>query len=118
VAVAAWAICADSDEEAERLAASSQMAMRMLRRGRLIPVPPVEKALRFLKQDGTGNGGRRQILGSAPKVRAELEDLAGRYGAEEVIVVAITHDHAARRHSYALIAEEFALQAAPALSRA
>jgi luciferase family oxidoreductase group 1 len=117
VAVAAWAICADSDEEAERLAASSRMAMRLLRRGRLIPVPPVEKALRFLAQDGARNGGRRQILGSPPKVRAELEDLAGRYGADEVIVVAITHDHAARRRSYELIAEEFALKA-PALSRA
>jgi luciferase family oxidoreductase group 1 len=109
VAVAAWAICADSDEEAERLAASSRMAMRMLRRGRLIPVPPVETALRFLKHDGEGDGGRRQILGAPGTVRDELVELAGRYGAEEVIVVAITHDHAARRHSYELLAEEFEL---------
>src|SRR5436305_1893077 len=46
--VAVWALAADTDEEAERLASSSQMAMRMLRQGRLIPVPPVETALRFL----------------------------------------------------------------------
>jgi luciferase family oxidoreductase group 1 len=109
VAVAAWAICADSDEAAERLSSSSQMAMRMLRRGRLIAVPPVEKALRFLAADGPGDGDRRLILGSPPRVRAALEDLAGRYGAEEVIVVAITHDHAARRRSYELLAEDFAL---------
>jgi luciferase family oxidoreductase group 1 len=109
VAVAAWAISAESDAEAERLAASSRMAMRMLRRGRLIPVPPVEKALRFLKHDGEGDGGRRQILGAPATVREQLVELAGRYGAEEVIVVAITHDHAARRRSYELLAEEFEL---------
>ncbi len=109
VAVAAWAICAESDAEAERLTSSSRMAMRLLRRGRLIPVPPVEKAVRFLAADGPGDGGRRLIAGAPARVRAELEDLARRYGAEEVIVVSITHDHAARRRSYELIASEFAL---------
>src|SRR4029079_1558926 len=47
--VAVWALAADSEEEAQRLAYSSRMAMAMLRRGRLIAVPPVEKAERFLK---------------------------------------------------------------------
>jgi luciferase family oxidoreductase group 1 len=111
VAVAAWAISADSDEEAERLASSSRMAMRLLRRGRLSAVPPVEKALRFLAQDGPGDTGRRQILGTPSRVRGALTELAADYGAEEVIVVSITHDHAARRRSYELIAGEFALNA-------
>jgi luciferase family oxidoreductase group 1 len=121
VAVAASVICADSGEEAERLAASSKMAIRLLRAGRLIPVPPVEKALRFLAHDGGGaggSGGRRLILGPPAAVRADLEDLAGRYGAEEVIVVTITHDHTARRRSYELIAQEFALRPAAALQQA
>ena len=48
VAVAVWAICADTDEEAERIAASGRMTFTLLRQGRLIPVPPPEKALRFL----------------------------------------------------------------------
>jgi hypothetical protein len=43
-------------------------------------------------------------------VRAKLEELAEGYGAEEVIVVTITYDHAARRRSYELIAEAFGLQ--------
>ncbi|MGI8801306.1 MAG: LLM class flavin-dependent oxidoreductase [Solirubrobacteraceae bacterium] len=113
VAVAAWAIAAESGGQAERLASSSLMAMRMLRRGRLIAVPPVAKALRFLEQDGPGPGGRRLVLGSPPKVRSELEALAEGYGAGEVIVVSITHDHGARRRSYELLAEEFALVATP-----
>src|SRR3954468_8510295 len=39
LSVAVWAIAADTDEEAQRLAASSRMSMIMMRQGRLIPVP-------------------------------------------------------------------------------
>ncbi len=111
-AVAVWSICAETDEEAQRLAASSRMAMALLRRGRLIPVPPVEKALRYLaSEDARPAGTRRMILGAPATVRAGLEEAAQVYGAEEVIVVSITHDHAARRRSYELIAEAFGLEA-------
>src|SRR5271154_6965752 len=51
-AVAVWVICADSDEEARRLAASGRMTFTMLRRGELIAVPPPEKALEFLAAEG------------------------------------------------------------------
>lgn len=115
VAVGVWSLCADTDEEAERLAASSRMAMTMLRRGRLIPVPPIEKALRFLESEGRGAPNqRRLVLGSPETVRAGLEELVSAYGAEEAIVVGITYDHAARRRSYELIAEAFGLAGAPA----
>jgi luciferase family oxidoreductase group 1 len=111
VMVAAWVICADTDEEAQRLASSSRMTLTLLRQGRLIPVPPVEKALRFLEAQGAAaggaTGGRRAIIGSPPKVRAQLEELAGGYGAEEAMIVTITHSHEARRRSYELIAEAF-----------
>ena len=114
-AVAVWALAADTDEEAERLSYSSRMAMAMLRRGRLIPVPPVEKAERFLKGEGLldRRPGRRLVLGSPQTVRAGLEAAAEEYGAEEVIVVGITFDHAARVRSYELIADAFGLRAAP-----
>jgi luciferase family oxidoreductase group 1 len=114
-AVAVWTIAADTDEEAERLSYSSRMAMSMLRRGRLIAVPPVDKAERFLRSEGLLDRppGRRLVLGSPPKVRAELEAVADEYGAEEVIVVSITHDHAARVRSYELIADAFGLDAKP-----
>jgi luciferase family oxidoreductase group 1 len=115
-AVAVWAIAADTDEEAERLAYSSRMAMTLLRRGRLIAVPPVEKAERFLKSEGLLDRppGRRLVLGSPDAVRAGLEAVAAEYGAEEVIVVGITYDHEARKRSYELIAEAFGLSAAAA----
>jgi luciferase family oxidoreductase group 1 len=97
-------ICADTDEDAERLAASARMAFSMLRQGRPIPVPPVDKALRYLENRPPPTG-RRAVLGSPETVKRELEAIAQAYNADEVMVVTITHDHAARRHSYELIAE-------------
>jgi luciferase family oxidoreductase group 1 len=110
VAVAVSAICAETDEEAQRLAASGRMLMTLLRQGRLIRVPPPETALRFLADQGAGSG-RRAVIGSPEMVRAGLEEVASNYGADEVIVVTITWDHAARRRSYELIAEAFGLTA-------
>jgi luciferase family oxidoreductase group 1 len=113
-AVATWALAADTEEEAWRLTASSRMAMTMLRRGRLIAVPPVEQALRFLAAEGEPVAGSRRITAGTPdQVRAELETLAQQYGADALIVVTITFDHAARRRSYELIADAFGLGAMP-----
>ncbi|WP_028058451.1 LLM class flavin-dependent oxidoreductase [Candidatus Solirubrobacter pratensis] len=107
--VAAWALAAETDEEAHRLAASSKMAFAMLRRGRLIAVPPPEIALRFLESQGDELLGRRRtVVGSRETVRAGIEQVAADYGADEVVVVTITYDHAARRRSYELIADAFA----------
>jgi luciferase family oxidoreductase group 1 len=114
--VAVWALAADSEQEAVRLSTSSRMAFAMLRRGRLIAVPPPETAERFLaSEDATGPSMRRRtIVGTATQVKAGIEEAAAEYGAEEVIVVTITYDHGARRRSYELIAEAFELAASPA----
>jgi luciferase family oxidoreductase group 1 len=104
-AVAVWALAADSEDEAVHLASSSRMAFAELRQGRLIPVPPPEKADRYLAAAGRGVPSRRSILGTGAQVRAGLEEVAEAYGADEVIVVTITYDHAARRRSYELIAD-------------
>jgi alkanesulfonate monooxygenase SsuD/methylene tetrahydromethanopterin reductase-like flavin-dependent oxidoreductase (luciferase family) len=98
------AICAETDEEAERLAASGRMAFAMLRQGRPIAIPPVDKALRFL-ETREPPAGRRAVLGSPETVKRGLEEVAAAYQADEVMVVTITHEHAARRRSYELIAE-------------
>jgi luciferase family oxidoreductase group 1 len=111
VSVGVIAICADTDEEAERLAASSRMMLSLLRQGRLIEIPPVEKALRYLETRSPGKSDRRAVIGSPEQVRAGLEAVAAEYGADEVLVLTITHDHAARRRSYELIAEAFGLAA-------
>jgi luciferase family oxidoreductase group 1 len=113
VGVACWAICADTDEEAQRLASSMRMLMLMLYRGQLIPVPSVEKAEAFLAKEGVAAEtlpvGRRIIVGTPEKVRGMLEEVAADYGAEEIFVINIMHSHEARKGSYELIARSFGL---------
>ena len=106
------AVCAETDEEAERIASSGRMMFSLLRMGRLIPIPPPEKALSYLatrERPAEGESRRRAIVGTPERVRTGIEAVATEYGAEEVIVVTITHSHAARRRSYELIAEAFEL---------
>ncbi len=90
------------------------MTLRLLRHGRLIPVPPPEKALRYLASEGARRRARcpdgaaidrRSPSACGPGSRS----WRGGYGADEVMVVTITHDHAARRRSYELVAEAFGL---------
>jgi luciferase family oxidoreductase group 1 len=112
--IAVWALAAETDAEAERLSSSHRMAMRLFLMGKWIPVPPVETAVRYLAEAGSGSTGlggrrRRRIAGSPEKVREGIEAVAAEYGAEEVMVVTITHEHAARRRSYELIAEALGL---------
>jgi luciferase family oxidoreductase group 1 len=109
VTVCVSAICAETEEEARRLASSQRMAITLLRQGRLIAVPPVEKAVAFLAAAGDTSSGRRVVVGTPEDVRAGLEEVAASYGADEVLVVSIVYEHAARRRSYELIAEAFAL---------
>jgi len=107
VAAAVSTICAETDEEAQQLAASARMAIALLHSGRLIPVPPVEKALAFFAEHDVPPTGRRAVVGSPETVRSELERVARAYGADELMLVTITHDHDARRRSYELVAGAF-----------
>jgi len=89
------------------------MMLLSLFRGRLIPVPSVEKALAFLAHENVPiemlPAGRRIITGSPERVRESLEMVAKDYGADEVFVVNIAHDPAARLRCYELIANAFRL---------
>ncbi|MEP6574390.1 MAG: LLM class flavin-dependent oxidoreductase [Gemmatimonadota bacterium] len=113
VSVTVWALAAETDEEAERLASSSAMVFSLFDRGRMIQVPTVETALRFFEEEGIPPGRflrpRRRIVGSPLTVRTGIETVAREYQADEVLLVTITHDHAARRRSYELVAEAFDL---------
>jgi luciferase family oxidoreductase group 1 len=115
VMVCSWVICAETDEEARRLASSTEMSMRLLLRGEFIPVPTVEKALAFLERDRAvpsfpgAARPRRRIIGSPETVRAALDALAAEYAADEVMIVTITHDHDARCRSYELVSEALGL---------
>jgi luciferase family oxidoreductase group 1 len=101
-------ICADTDEEAERLAASIRLWRLRLLQGDPGPVPPVEEALAY---GYTGDqrrrldaGRSRLVVGGPDRVAERLHQMAESYGVDEIMAVTITHDHAARLHSYELLA--------------
>jgi luciferase family oxidoreductase group 1 len=114
VSVAVSAVCAETDEEANRLAASLRMAITLLHQGQLIEVPPVEKAERWLAAHGLPRNemppGRRAVVGSPETVRAGLEEVVREYGADELMIVTITGDYPSRTRSYELLAEAWARQ--------
>ncbi|MBA3531907.1 MAG: LLM class flavin-dependent oxidoreductase [Ardenticatenales bacterium] len=106
-------LCADTNEEAQRLAASSKMLLTLLFQGRLIPVPPVEKALAFLAERSVDTLplGRRAIIGSQSTVQRGIQEVVAEYEADEVMILTITYEHTARRRSYELVADALGLGA-------
>ncbi|CAM3067029.1 Limonene 1,2-monooxygenase [Sphingomonas antarctica] len=109
VIVATWTIAAPSLAEAEELALPAQMMFAHLIRGELIPVPSVAKAKAWIAAHGSQPRRRRTVLGTPTEVRTQLDDVARLYGADELMLVNIMPDHAARVRSYDLIAQEYGL---------
>lgn len=110
VMVASWAIAAPVHDEAVRLGLPGAMLGALLRRNVLIPVPTVETAEGWLADHPEAlQRRRRAILGTPAECRAEIDAVAEEYGADEMMLVNIMSDHAARRESYRLIAEEYGL---------
>jgi luciferase family oxidoreductase group 1 len=107
--VATWTIAAASRAEAERLALPSRMMMYHLIKGQLIAVPSQATAEAWAEGRTPPSRDRRAVLGSPAEVCAELEQVAAFYGADEMMLVNILPDHAARRRSYELIAREYGL---------
>jgi luciferase family oxidoreductase group 1 len=105
VTIAVWTVAAETDAEAERLAAPARMMFAHLLTGRSIAVPDPETALKWLADHpelAQGRAGRRVVAGSPETVRAGLQAAAAEYGADEVMLVNILHDHQARKQSYTL----------------
>lgn len=107
------AIVAATDEEAERLSSSVRLWAVRVAKGQHSPFPSPQAALsyNYSDQEKTVIAGRekRVFLGTPEKVRDQLIEKAEEYGAQEVAVVTITYDHAARMRSYELLAKAFGL---------
>jgi luciferase family oxidoreductase group 1 len=121
--VATGAICAETDAEAEHLAASQRLRRILRDRGENEsgPIPTPEEAL------ARYGGGRipapsdesewpRVFVGSIERVQEELEGMTRELKLEELMVITVVHDHEARKRSYALLAEAFGLKAEGQLS--
>jgi len=113
IAMGVSALAAETDEEARRLSASRNLWVVRLLTGRPIAFPPPEEALDYpyTEQERAllGNIEARSTVGTPDFVRKKLTALADRHGADELVVVTITHDAASRSRSYELLAKEFGL---------
>jgi len=116
VMVCLWALAAESEEEARRLAAPAKMVNHHFVRGQLIAVPSTEEAVAWLERNAPDKSSglperrrRRMIRGTPETVRAGIETAAAEYGADEAMLVNIMSDQPARRHGYGLVADAFAL---------
>ncbi|HLZ68420.1 MAG TPA: LLM class flavin-dependent oxidoreductase [Dehalococcoidia bacterium] len=107
--------CADTEEEAERLCWSRWYWRATALGGGRGGVPPVEEALAYSyteqEREYIEYMRRLSIHGTPEQVKARLLALGEAYGVDEFVVVTITHDFAARVHSYELLAEAFGLSA-------
>lgn len=116
--VAVFAVCADTEAEAERLSRSRDLFIVRLYTGRAGPYPSVEEAERYPYSPRelaiAEHARRRMVAGTPEQVQGRLLALAAEYGVDEVVVVTITHDPKARLRSYELLAEAFGLRGDPA----
>ena len=102
---------ADTDEEAYFLASSVQQSFVNLRRGNPIKLPP--PVHNFLENI---SGAERAIInqalscsaiGAGPKVLSEMQAFIDKTEANELMVTSQIFDHAARLHSYDILAKVY-----------
>jgi luciferase family oxidoreductase group 1 len=107
------AILADTTTRARELATSVELTMLRLRNGRtgLLPSPEEAAAYPYTAAERFQVEAYRShmLVGDPAEVFERLQELARQTAADEVMVTTIVHDHAARVHSYELLAEQFGL---------
>jgi luciferase family oxidoreductase group 1 len=111
VIVCTFAIVAESDDEAERLAASIDLRRLQMALNIDSPVPTAEEATRHQysveERRYVLSQRARAVIGGPAKAKAELSAMAERYAADELMVLTITGDYASRLRSYELLIDAF-----------
>ncbi len=111
--LATAAIVADSDAEADRIATSAQLHYVRRAKGEYLPLESPEAAAAYpytpIDRQRMAAQRARLAVGSASTVKDRLLALARATRADELMITTMVYDHGARRHSYELLAEAFAL---------
>ncbi|THA72232.1 LLM class flavin-dependent oxidoreductase [Streptomyces sp. A0958] len=111
--IGAAALAADDEREARRQVLTGALSMLRLRSGRpgLVPTPEEAEAYAFspMEREFVDSWLVNIVHGTADEVRAGLDDLAKRTGADELMITANAHGGEARLRSYDLIADAYGL---------
>src|SRR5208282_5062829 len=106
-------ITADSDAEAERIAASADLHYARRAKGEYFPLASPEEAAAYpytpADRERIGRHRARLVVGGIETVMARLEALVDATRADELMITTMVYDHGARRHSYELLAKAFGL---------
>ena len=110
---AVFVICASTQDEAERLAASIDLRRLQMTRGQDAPIATMEEALAQSYSDAERaiiqKERARAVIGAPEQVRQRLLELQEQFQADELMVITITGDYATRLRSYELLAAAFDL---------
>ncbi|MET0622047.1 MAG: LLM class flavin-dependent oxidoreductase [Pyrinomonadaceae bacterium] len=111
---AIFVICAETEDEARRLASSVELWRRRMERGVEAPFASVEEARAHAYSEAEllrlTRDRERMVVGDVAQVRGRLLGVAEHYGVEELLLVTITHDFESRLRSYELIARAFGME--------
>ncbi|MBN8868357.1 MAG: LLM class flavin-dependent oxidoreductase [Solirubrobacterales bacterium] len=109
VMIGVGVICAETDAEARWLAGPSRLAFARLRSGRpgRFPTPEEAEAHDFTPDEEAvvASVAKGHIFGGPETVKAGLNDLIGRTGADELIISTMVYDQKDRLRSYELVSE-------------
>jgi luciferase family oxidoreductase group 1 len=112
--LAAAVIAADSDAEAERIAASADLNFVNRSKGEYLPLASPAEAAAYpytpIDRERLARHRARLIVGGIDSVKRRLLALIESTRADELMITTTVYDHAARRRSYELLAEAFALE--------
>ncbi len=93
-------VVADSEDEAHRLSLSRFLWWIKIMKGEAEGFPPPEEAIAYAynasERDLLGKLERRSIAGTPSTVRKRLVEMAAEYEVDEIVVLTITYDFAAR----------------------
>jgi luciferase family oxidoreductase group 1 len=113
--ICVWALAADSAREAQRLLTARELWRVGFEKGLRLPLASPEQAAAYPYTQAEHAIIEQlravALVGTAPGVAGKLNDLAERLQLGEIVINTWTFDPAARRHSYALLAQAFGLQA-------
>ena len=109
-------ICAETDERARWLSGPSALSFVRLRQGRPTQLPTPEEAAEYTftpaERELVRSWTAPLVRGEPERVRTELEALARRTGADELMITTMVHGPGDRLRSYELLAEAWNLSPA------
>lgn len=113
--IATLAVCAETEEEANRLASSSDLLFLGIRTGKEMPwLPSVKTALEYpyseMEKFYMRQNRERRVIGTPDQVKEQLLRMAQDYQISEILINSPIHDEKSRIRSYELIAEAFEMK--------